>query len=66
MTTINNTLQPVLERGWRRGFANLFRNENNLRWGRNRWILSALVWLVILNGFGQIVGGTNRNHLKIL
>jgi len=51
MTTINNTLQPVLERGWRRGFANLFRNENNLRWGRNRWILSALIWLVILNGF---------------
>jgi ABC-2 type transport system permease protein len=51
MATANNTLQSVLERGWRRGFGNLFRNENNLRWGRNRWMLSALIWLVILNGF---------------
>jgi ABC-2 type transport system permease protein len=51
MTTPNNTFQPVLAQGWRRGFSNLFRNENNLRWGRNRWMLSALIWLAILNGF---------------
>jgi ABC-2 type transport system permease protein len=51
MVTANSTLQPVVERGWRRGFGNLFRNENNLRWGKNRWILSALIWLAILNGF---------------
>ena len=51
MTTTNNTLRPVLEQGWRRGFANLLRNENSLRWGRNRWVLSALIWLAILNGF---------------
>ena len=51
MTTANNTMLPVLERGWRRGFGNLFHNENNLRWGRNRWILPALIWLAILNGF---------------
>lgn len=51
MATANNTLQPVFERGWRRGFGNLFRTENNLRWGKNRWILSALIWLAILNGF---------------
>ena len=55
MTTANNTMQPVLERGWRRGFNNLFRNENSLRWGRNRWVLSALIWLVILNGFVFLV-----------
>ena len=55
MTTANNTLQPVLERGWRQGFGNLFRNENNLRWGKNRWILSALIWLAILNGFVFLV-----------
>jgi ABC-2 type transport system permease protein len=55
MTTTNNTLQPVLERGWRRGFGNLFRSENNLRWGRNRWVLSALIWLGILNGFVFLV-----------
>jgi ABC-2 type transport system permease protein len=63
MTTANNTLQPVLEHGWRRGFGNLFRNENNLRWGKNRWILSALIWVAILNGFiflvayGEAEGG---------
>jgi ABC-2 type transport system permease protein len=55
MTTASNTLQHVLERGWRRGFGNLFRSENNLRWGRNRWMLSALIWLVILNGFVFLV-----------
>ena len=49
--TTQNTLRPVLEQGWRRGFGNLFRNENNLRWGRKRWMLSALIWLAILNGF---------------
>lgn len=51
MTTSTNALQTVLERGWRRGFGNLLRNENNLRWGSNRWILSALIWMAILNGF---------------
>ena len=55
MTTVNNALQPVLERGWRRGFSNLFRTENNLRWGKKRWILTALIWLVILNGFVFLV-----------
>ena len=55
MTTANHMLQPVAESGWRRGLSNLFRNENNLRWGRNRWILSALIWLGILNGFVFLV-----------
>jgi len=45
----------VTERGWQRGFGNLFRNENNLRWGRFRWITSALIWLAILNGFVFLV-----------
>ena len=51
MTTATNTLVPIAGRSWLRGFGNLFRNENNLRWGRYRWILSVLIWLVILNGF---------------
>jgi ABC-2 type transport system permease protein len=51
MTTANNALLPVAERGWRRGFGNLFRSENSRRWGKKRWILSALIWLAILNGF---------------
>ena len=55
MATANNALQPVLARGWRRGFSNLFRSENSLRWGKNRWILTALIWLVILNGFVFLV-----------
>jgi ABC-2 type transport system permease protein len=55
MATTTNVLQPVLESGWRRGLGNLFRNENSLHWGKNRWILSALIWLVILNGFVFLV-----------
>jgi len=55
MTTANNTLLPVAERGWRRGFDNLFRNENHLRWGRSRWLVPALIWLAILNGFILLV-----------
>jgi ABC-2 type transport system permease protein len=55
MATANNTLIPVAENGWRRGFGNLFRSENSLRWGKNRWIMSALIWLVILNGFVFLV-----------
>jgi ABC-2 type transport system permease protein len=69
MTTANNTLQPVLERGWRRGFGNLFRSENNLRWGRNRWIVSSLIWLAILNGlvflvaYGEAEGGATTAEI---
>ncbi len=69
MTTANNTLKPVLERGWRRGFGNLFRSENSLRWGKNRWILSALIWLAILNGFvflvayGEAEGGSTTAEI---
>jgi ABC-2 type transport system permease protein len=65
MTTANNALQPVLERGWRRGFGNLFRNENSLRWGRNRWVLSALIWLALLNGLIFLVsyGEADSGHL---
>ena len=55
MATPSNTLQPIIERGWRRGFSNLFRSENGLRWGKNRWIISVLIWLVILNGFVFLV-----------
>ena len=55
MATGNSTLLPVTEKGWRRGFGNLFRSENSLRWGKNRWIMSALIWLVVLNGFILLV-----------
>ena len=59
MTTANSMLQPVVEPGWRRGFHNLFRNENDLRWGRRRWLAPALIWIAILNGFVLLVALAN-------
>jgi len=44
------TLQPVVEHGWRSGFANLLRKENSLWWGTRKWWIQTLVWLVISNG----------------
>ena len=59
MTTATSMLQPVVEPGWRRGFRNLFRNENDLRWGRRRWLAPALIWIAILNGFVLLVALAN-------
>ena len=43
-------LQPVQERGWRRGFANLLRKENGEWWHTRRWWTQSLLWLLIING----------------
>ena len=43
-------LQAVEESGWRRGFANLFRKENDRWWRTSRWMLQTVLWLVVLNG----------------
>ena len=43
-------LQPVEERGWRRGLANLLRKENGEWWHTRRWWLQSLLWLLIING----------------
>jgi ABC-type transport system involved in multi-copper enzyme maturation permease subunit len=43
-------LQPVVEHGWRSGFANLLRKENSLWWGTRKWWVQTLVWLFISNG----------------
>ncbi|MDH3295952.1 MAG: hypothetical protein OER95_16670, partial [Acidimicrobiia bacterium] len=43
-------LQAVEESGWRRGFANLFRKENERWWHTRRWMLQTVLWLVVLNG----------------
>ena len=45
-----SVLQPVKERGWRRGFANLLRKENGEWWHTRRWWLQSLLWLLIING----------------
>ena len=45
-----NVLQPVRERGWRQGFANLLRKENGEWWHTRRWWVQSLLWLLIING----------------
>jgi ABC-2 type transport system permease protein len=45
-----SVLQPVVESGWRRGFANLLRKENGEWWHTRRWWLQSLLWLLIVNG----------------
>ncbi|MGB5843054.1 MAG: ABC transporter permease subunit, partial [Anaerolineales bacterium] len=45
-----SVLQPVKERGWRQGFANLLRKENGEWWGTRRWWVQSLLWLLIING----------------
>src|SRR5512135_1514031 len=46
----NSVLQPVTARGWRVGFANLFRKENRDWWGTRSWLVQALIWTAILIG----------------
>ncbi len=45
-----SVLQPVEERGWRQGFANLLRKENGEWWHTRRWWMQSLLWLLIVNG----------------
>ncbi len=45
-----SVLQPVKERGWRQGFANLLRKDNGERWHTRSWWLQSLLWLLIING----------------
>jgi ABC-2 type transport system permease protein len=46
----NTTLLPVGEHGWRSGFMNLLRKENNTWWGTRKWWIQALIWIFISNG----------------
>jgi ABC-2 type transport system permease protein len=56
LSTTNQALQAINEHGWRRGFANLLRNENRLWWGTRKWLIHLLLWLVVLNGFILLIG----------
>ncbi len=40
-------LKLVDESGWRSGFRNLLRKENDLWWGTRKWWIQSLVWSVI-------------------
>ena len=47
----SNALQLVNEHGWRSGFANMLRKENDRWWGKGRqWQVHGLVWLLLING----------------
>ena len=52
-------LQAVSESAWRRGLANLLRNENRMWWGTRKWLVHLLLWLVVLNGLVLLVGLTD-------
>jgi ABC-2 type transport system permease protein len=41
---------------WRRGFANLLRNENRMWWGTRKWLVHLLLWLVVINGLLLLIG----------
>jgi ABC-2 type transport system permease protein len=55
MQAQTETLQPVRDLGWRSGFANLLHKENSMRWGKRRWIIPALIWMTIINGFVALI-----------
>jgi ABC-2 type transport system permease protein len=72
MTTITNVqvagaeeLQPVRERGWRRGFANLLRNEHRQWWGTRKWLVHLALWMVVLNGLILLVGVTEGQEANL-
>ena len=48
-------LHPLPERGWRNGLANLVRNELRAWWGTRTWLVQALIWTIVLNGFTALV-----------
>jgi ABC-2 type transport system permease protein len=58
LSATNPALQAVREAGWRRGLANLLRNENRQWWGTRKGLIHLLLWLVILNGLILLVGLT--------
>ena len=46
----NSALIPVQQRGWQRGFNNLFGAEMNGWWKTRRWWVQSLIWSTIVNG----------------
>jgi ABC-2 type transport system permease protein len=49
--TTNSALQTLNENGWRIGFTNFLRKENQEWWGGRRWLTQAILWILILGGF---------------
>ncbi len=55
LQTVEGALRPVPNHGWRNGLANLLRNELRAWWGTKTWLIHALIWTVVLNGFTALV-----------
>ena len=45
-----DTLLEVNAYGWRAGFTNMFRMENERWWRTQRWWIQSLIWLIAMNG----------------
>jgi ABC-2 type transport system permease protein len=52
---VQQLLQPVAARGWRRGLANLLRKELGQWWSTRRWWVQLIIWLVLLNGITTLM-----------
>lgn len=52
---VETTLQPVREKGWRMGMANLLHKELHLWWSTRRWLRHALIWSGLLGGLLVLV-----------
>ena len=48
-------LQRINASGWRVGFGNLLRKENEEWWGTRTWWRQAIIWALILNGILAIL-----------
>ena len=56
ISATTQSLRAVHESGWRRGLANLLRNELNQWWGTRAWWVHLLLWLGVINGFIAFIG----------
>lgn len=45
------TFDLVKGHGWTSGLANLWRKENQLCWGKGRWLRHMVIWIGLINGF---------------
>jgi len=48
-------LQPNKETGWRRGFKQLLKRENENWWKTRRWLVQVIIYLLVLNGLVAII-----------
>ncbi|MDX1613410.1 MAG: ABC transporter permease subunit [Candidatus Promineifilaceae bacterium] len=52
---VHEQLQPRSGHSWHRGLGPLLRKENRRWWGGRRWLVHALVWLLVVNGLLALI-----------